>query len=76
MQTDSVAVVTKTCPKCGKPGEITVTKEGLERYWNGWSVQDAFPTLRPALREQILTGYHPECWELTFAYLDEEHEGE
>jgi hypothetical protein len=41
---------------------------------NGAKVQDAFPTLSPALREQIITGTHPACWDEIFGDEDEDED--
>lgn len=64
--TELVALVTKPCPLCGKQGEIVVPREDYERYKKGFYVQDAFPQLSAGDREQILTGYHSQCWDACF----------
>ena len=46
----------------------------IDRYEQGWLVQDAFPFLAMELREQITSGTHPKCWEEMFAYDEEEEE--
>lgn len=43
-------------------GEIEVPNSGLARRSSGALIQDAFPDLEPELREQLMTGTHPECW--------------
>ena len=59
-------VTTPRCAYCGMTGEIDVPNSGLVRRSSGALIQDAFPDLEPELREQILTGTHPECWHALF----------
>lgn len=53
---------TKSCLVCGKSSLMEVWDEDLQRYLNGAHIQHAFPTLKPAVREMIASGTHPECW--------------
>lgn len=53
---------TDTCRHCGDIGEVEVPLSGLLAYHNGAKIQDAFPNVPHELREQILSGIHPECW--------------
>lgn len=55
-------VTTRRCSHCGMLGEIEVPNSGVVRRSNGALIQDAFPDLEPELREQLMTGTHPECW--------------
>lgn len=59
-----VILTTKPCPRCGNADELLVNGSDYEKYMAGMRVQDAFPTLSAGRREQILTGYHPECWDI------------
>jgi hypothetical protein len=62
-------IETKRCPNCGARGEVNV-REASARLWaRGALLREAFPELSAGLREQILTGIHPECWD---AYLGPE----
>jgi hypothetical protein len=45
---------------------------GKERIENGELIQYAFPTLSAGMREQIISGTHPDCWDAMFA--DDESE--
>jgi hypothetical protein len=58
--------VTKECPGCGNQGSLTIWQDDMERYLNGAMVQDAFPDLLPPMREQIVSGIHPKCWNEIF----------
>ena len=54
--------VTKDCPHCKKGGMLTVWEDDMKRYINGAYAQDAFSDLMAPMREQIISGIHPECW--------------
>jgi len=73
-----ITVVTPQCYQCGEEGEIGLTAEELIGYeqWqqdNDSYIQDCMPTLPKELREQLITGTHPKCWEEMFNF-DEEDE--
>jgi hypothetical protein len=53
---------TNSCRWCGDIGEVEVPYAGLLAYHKGALIQDAFPDLDKTLREQIISGTHPECW--------------
>jgi hypothetical protein len=57
---------TRRCPVCFKTGTLTVDETELFQYLRGEYVQNAFKSLTVPLREQIISGLHPECWEKTF----------
>jgi hypothetical protein len=59
-------VETRTCRQCGYKGEVEVPNSGLARYSSGALMQDAFPDLSKELREQLISGTHPECWAALF----------
>lgn len=63
-----ITVTTRRCFHCGCEGEVTVTQAGLAAYNRGEYAQVAFPELDKALREQIISGTHPKCWEEMFAF--------
>lgn len=62
-----IKVFTKRCVRCQDQGVITVWEDDWNRYLNGALVQDAFPDLIAPIREQIVSGTHPKCWEELFA---------
>jgi len=66
MSGEKIIVMTKKCPICGDIGEVVMPAEdaeyGANLRWAGSLIQECYPTLSPALREQVLTGTHPECW--------------
>lgn len=61
---------TKRCMHCGKPGIIGVNENELFAYLRGELAQDAFKTLPAPLREQVISGTHPECWDAIFGEPD------
>lgn len=54
---------TRKCPVCLKGGTIMVDEHELLTYLRGEYVQQAFKSLTIPLREQIISGVHPECWQ-------------
>jgi hypothetical protein len=66
-----ITITTRKCFHCGCAGELTVSESGIAAYNRGESVQVAFPELDRTLREQIISGTHPACWDAMFA-LDED----
>lgn len=68
MTPSRVNLITKTCPRCGRSGSVVVSLSDYNKYKNGARIQDAFPNTSPELREQILTGYHPNCWDDEFKF--------
>lgn len=76
METTSTTVITtKKCGLCGDTAKLTVPTAGLEAWRNGTHIQDAMPEITPPLRELLISGTHPECWEKMFG-SDEECEDE
>jgi hypothetical protein len=67
-----VTVETKRCMHCGETGQLEVSSNGLAMRQAGAYVQDSFPELSAPLREQLITGTHPECWEEMFGLVDVE----
>jgi hypothetical protein len=60
---DTIYVMqTGQCPFCKKDGSVEVSMVGLLTYNLGGLVQEAFPDMDTELREQIISGTHPKCW--------------
>lgn len=57
---------TRRCPVCYKTGTIMVDENELFSYLRGNYVGEAFKSLSVPLREQIISGVHPKCWEEMF----------
>ena len=68
-------VDTPKCINCNEIGHVIVKSEEW-RVWMGFDrpmmgsdrpmIQDVFRDYTPEIREQILTGIHPECWDEMF----------
>lgn len=53
--------------RCNQSGSVDVKVKDLVDYLDGSKhVQNAFPYLDAGLREQIITGTHPKCWDEMF----------
>jgi hypothetical protein len=60
---DEVYVIeTPQCSWCGNAGIIEAPAKEFFVYQLGGLIQDAFVSLSAPLREQLKTGYHPQCW--------------
>lgn len=66
------AFATRRCPVCYKTGTVMVDETELFTYLRGEFVQTAFKTLSVPLREQIISGMHPDCWVSVFGEDREE----
>lgn len=64
---------TRRCPVCLKTGFVDVKEDELFTYLRGEYVQRAFKSLTIPLREQIISGVHPDCWEATFGEAKVNH---
>ena len=53
--------VNVTCPICGHIHTVWCAREGFFRWQSGALVQDALPELSATEREQLLSGFCPEC---------------
>lgn len=60
---------TRKCVWCGQTGVVGVDENELYAYLRGNPAQEAFKSLTIELREQIISGTHPECWD---RYMDED----
>ena len=63
---------TPVCFMCNKEGFVEVSSEGYMARKEGALIQNAFPDLDKSLREQIVSGTHPKCWESMTAGLENE----
>lgn len=67
---EMIEVTTPRCFHCGDYGTVIVPKSGMEARRKGALIQDAFPNLPAPLREQVMNGTHPECFQEMFADFD------
>ena len=68
----TILMRTQICSICNKGGFVEVSSEGYTARKNGALIQEAFPELDKSLREQIVSGTHPKCWESMTAGLENE----
>ena len=57
-----------TCHFCDKKYELEITQKQLDEYNspNRRHIQDIFPELSPDMRELLISGMYPECWDDMF----------
>ena len=68
---ETVTFTTKRCFRCGNTTDVEVVASGLDRWQAGELIQDAFPDIPIDIREMMVSGMHPECWETMFGERDE-----
>lgn len=68
---DRITVVTG-CPFCHKRSTLEVSEAAYERWQAGELVQNAFPDLDKAQREQLVSGFCDPCWQQVFVRHDYE----
>lgn len=67
------------CLHCGKDGviEVEMTDEQLDDFTHGsHNIQRIFPELSAEVREMLLTGTHPDCWNDMWSDFSEEEDDE
>jgi len=65
-------IATIPCLYCGLPGTVEADEGDVKNWIEGELIQVALPYLSIALREQLMTGYHPACWDKVFEGDDNE----
>lgn len=69
---DNIRYVNTKCPQCGKISTLEMTEEQYRQYKSGDSyIQDIFPNWSPAIREMLITGICPDCWNKIFSFHEE-----
>jgi hypothetical protein len=64
--TDNIAVPTPTCFVCGNGGEVALTFDQFERLQGDGLMQDKLSEVSLDVREQLISGTHPACWDSIF----------
>jgi len=59
-------IETRRCIHCGENGILELSNDGIAKYENGALIQEAFPDIDIQMREQIISGIHPKCWNEMF----------
>lgn len=61
-----------TCPFCGETSFVTVPMEGLVVWMSGeMLIQEALPEVSASVREQLISGICPDCWNSMFGEEEE-----
>ena len=58
--------VSNRCPMCGKLHSVEVNLSAYEKWQNGELIQNAMPNLSATEREQLISGFCPDCQEKIF----------
>lgn len=62
------------CPICSATNSVTVSAVAFKAWQSGVFAQVAFPELEAEIREMLITGICPPCWEDMFGDNDETSE--
>lgn len=54
------------CPNCSQVIELPITEEELLSWDGRKHIQEQFPQLTPELREMLISGICPKCWNEIF----------
>jgi hypothetical protein len=68
---DNTSFVTSLCGYCDKSSVVLLPTDRFKSWRAGQHVQHAFPELSEVVRELLMSGTHPECWDLMFADFDD-----
>jgi hypothetical protein len=63
---EMIVVKTKPCLVCDKYEVLSLDREAVTRWQEGENIQSAFPDMKAADREVLITGTHPACWDKLF----------
>lgn len=64
MAVETIVVQCLPCRVCGETSMVEISEDGYLAWADGEYIEDAFPTLSADERELLITGTHPECWEV------------
>lgn len=60
-------LTTKPCMFCGKTGEIELPADVADAVRDRTApIQQLLPEMNVDLREQLISGIHPDCWNSNF----------
>ena len=61
---NAITVITRRCPGCEQNGEVTVDAAEYDAYTSCRGlIQDVMPTTPAPIREQLMSGIHPDCFD-------------
>lgn len=58
--------ISNRCPMCGKSHSVEVNLSAYEKWQNGELIQRAMPNLSATEREQLISGFCPDCQDKIF----------
>lgn len=61
---ETITVTTPECQVCHQTGSVIAPEEGVKLWREGAFIQDVLPGLTEDEREQMISGLHPQCWDL------------
>lgn len=67
----NINVVCEKCLVCAERATVQVPYDSWVEWQAGMHVQDAFPQLSPGIREVLISGTHPKCFDALMADEDE-----
>ena len=80
LQGGAITNITFPTPPCIKCGERSLIPMPFDRYdrwqFGGQCVQNVFPDMSAELREVLVTGIHPGCWNEMFPEEEDDEEDE
>ena len=63
----TTTITTSTCFVCGKKGEVVVSVDAYNAWTSGdGPIQQFMPEMPAELREQLISGTHPACWDVVW----------
>lgn len=68
-----LTVTTPVCIVCGKASEVVVDRAAHAAWKAGQLIQVSFPDWTNDKRELLVTGTHPDCWDVLNPDIDEEY---
>lgn len=63
---NTVEVTTKRCNWCKKSSKLKLAKANYDKWQSGVYIQNAFPKMSSDVRELLISGTHPKCWDEMF----------
>jgi hypothetical protein len=61
---EMTTIHTPPCVQCGQPGTVELSDVDEQVFKHGKGlIQDDLAHLSPGVREQLMTGTHPACWD-------------
>ena len=64
--------ISAQCRICGDVHNVDVNFDDYCAFRDGARIQDAFPYIKPEIRELFISGTCPKCWKKMFSFDEEE----